>query len=113
MSEADVEGSSESFNVPVLQRDHGYGREDMVVDAEETGRADRAGYWGLSLGTEYGILVFAKGFWENWWPARGMEALSLDDRGLFFLGFFASEPPLLFALELMVEKVESLLVRLW
>lgn len=84
----------------------------VEVGTGETGQVDRAGYWGRSLGTEYGILVLAKGSGENWWPARGMEGLSLDDWCLFLLGFFTTEPPLLFALELMVEKVESLLVRL-
>jgi len=67
---------------------------------------------GLSLGTEYGVLVFGKGSGKNWWPACGSGALSLDDRRLFLLGFFAAEPPLLFTLELMVEKVKSLLIRL-
>ena len=82
------------------------GEDVAEVGTEETGQADRAGYWELSLGTEHGILTFAKGSGKNWWLDRGREVLSLDHhRGLVLLGFFAAEPPLLFALELVVEKV--------
>ena len=41
----------------------------------------------------------------------GERRLSLNDGSLFLLSFFAAEPPLLLALELMVEKVKGLLIR--
>jgi len=46
MSEADVEWSSESFNVPGLQRNHDDGRGVVrwKVGEDETGRTDRGGY---------------------------------------------------------------------
>jgi len=66
MSEADVEGSSESLNVPVLQRGHGDGRGGYGGSRYGGDWAGGSGwYWGRSLGAEYGILVFAKGSGEN------------------------------------------------
>ena len=80
------------------------------VGTEETGRVDRDGSWELSLDAEDGILVFANGSVKDCRHLAARRPLTLDDRGLFLLGFFTAEPPLLFTLKLMVEKVESLLV---